>query len=180
MGIAVDVEEAQRIVAIYRQENNRIAAYWRDLEAEFLQLTSEALEQGETIVRLPLRSGRLLTYRNPRIVQRETPWGTPQDIVEIDTLNSVTRQWITQKVWGGLLVENVVQATARDLMAGAMMRLEQKGYPVIMSVHDEIICEVPDGFGSLDEMIEIMTAPPAWAAGCPIAAEGKEGPRYRK
>lgn len=180
MGIAVDVEEAQRIVAIYRQENNRIAAYWRDLEAEFLQLTSEALEQGETIVRLPLRSGRSLTYRNPRIVQRETPWGTPQDIVEIDTLNSVTRQWVTQKVWGGLLVENVVQATARDLMAGAMMRLEQKGYPVIMSVHDEIICEVPDSFGSLDEMIEIMTAPPAWAAGCPIAAEGKEGPRYRK
>lgn len=180
MGIAVDVEEAQRIVAIYRQENNRIAAYWRDLEAEFLQLTSEALEQGETIVRLPLRSGRSLTYRNPRIVQRETPWGTPQDIVEIDTLNSVTRQWVTQKVWGGLLVENVVQATARDLMAGAMMRLEQKGYPVIMSVHDEIICEVPDGFGSLDEMIEIMTAPPAWAKGCPIAAEGKEGPRYRK
>ena len=180
MGIAVDVEEAQRIVAIYRQENNRIAAYWRDLEAEFLQLTSEALEQGETIVRLPLRSGRSLTYRNPCIVQRETPWGTPQDIVEIDTLNSVTRQWVTQKVWGGLLVENVVQATARDLMAGAMMRLEQKGYPVIMSVHDEIICEVPDGFGSLDEMIEIMTAPPAWAKGCPIAAEGKEGPRYRK
>lgn len=180
MGIAVDVEEAQRIVAIYRQENDRIAAYWRDLEAEFLQLTSEALEQGETIVRLPLRSGRSLTYRNPRIVQRETPWGTPQDIVEIDTLNSVTRQWVTQKVWGGLLVENVVQATARDLMAGAMMRLEQKGYPVIMSVHDEIICEVPDGFGSLDEMIEIMTNPPAWASGCPIAAEGKEGPRYRK
>lgn len=180
MGIAVDVEEAQRIVAIYRQENNRIAAYWRDIEAEFLQLTSEALEQGETIVRLPLRSGRSLTYRNPRIVQRATPWGTPQDIVEIDTLNSVTRQWVTQKVWGGLLVENVVQATARDLMAGAMMRLEQKGYPVIMSVHDEIICEVPDGFGSLDEMIQIMTAPPAWAKGCPIAAEGKEGPRYRK
>lgn len=180
MGIGVDVEEAQRIVAIYRQENNRISAYWRDLEAEFLQLTREALEQGETIVRLPLRSGRGLTYRNPRIVQRETPWGTPQDTVQVDTLNSVTRQWVTQKVWGGLLVENVVQATARDLMAGAMMRLEQKGYPVIMSVHDEIICEVPEGFGSLDEMIEIMTAPPAWAAGCPIAAEGKDGPRYRK
>lgn len=180
MGIAVDVEEAQRIVAIYRQENNRIAAYWRDLEAEFLQLTRDALDQGETIVRLPLRSGRSLTYRNPRIVQRATPWGTPQDIVEVETLNSMTRQWVTQKVWGGLLVENVVQATARDMMAGAMMRLEQKGYPVIMSVHDEIICEVPDGFGSLDEMIDIMTAPPAWAAGCPIAAEGKEGPRYRK
>lgn len=180
MGIEVDVEEAKRIVGIYRQENSKIADYWRSLEAEFLELTQYALEQEENIVLLPLRSGRSLTYRNPRIVQRETPWGTSQDTVEIDTLNSVTRQWVSQKVWGGLLVENVVQATARDIMAGAMMRLEQQGYPVIMSVHDEIICEVPDGFGSLDEMIRIMTEVPGWAKGCPIAAEGKEGPRYCK
>lgn len=180
MGIAVDVEEAKRIVSIYRQENDQIASYWQRLEAEFLSLTEAALDQGESIVRLALPSGRSLTYRNPRIVQRETPWGTSQDTVEIDTLNSVTRQWVSQKVWGGLLVENVVQATARDLMAGAMMRLEQSGYPVIMSVHDEIICEVPDGYGSLDEMVRVMTEVPVWAKGCPVAAEGKEGPRYRK
>jgi DNA polymerase len=180
MGIGVDVEEAKRIVSIYRQENNQIAAYWQSLEAEYLELAREALDQGETILRYALPSGRSLTYRNPRIVQRETPWGTSQDTVEIDTLNSITRQWVPQKIWGGLAVENVVQATARDLMAGAMMRLENAGYPVIMSVHDEIICEVPEGYGSLDEMIEIMTSPPAWAKGCPIAAEGKEGPRYRK
>jgi DNA polymerase len=180
MGIDVDVEEAKRIVSIYRQENNQIAAYWQSLEAEYLELARDALDQGETILRYALPSGRSLTYRNPRIVQRETPWGTSQDTVEIDTLNSITRQWVPQKIWGGLAVENVVQATARDLMAGAMMRLESAGYPVIMSVHDEIICEVPVGYGSLDEMIEIMTSPPAWAKGCPIAAEGKEGPRYRK
>jgi len=72
------------------------------------------------------------------------------------------------------LTENVVQATARDMMATAMMALEIKGYPVILSVHDEIICEVPDNFGSLDEMIDIMTRAPAWAKGCPINAEGKE------
>ncbi len=180
MGIAVDGEEAKRIVSIYRQENDQIAAYWQSLEAEYLELAREALDQGETILRYALPSGRSLTYRNPRIVQRETPWGTSQDTVEVDTLNSVTRQWVPQKIWGGLAVENVVQATARDLMAGAMMRLENAGYPVIMSVHDEIICEVPEGYGSLDEMIEIMTSPPAWAKGCPIAAEGKEGPRYRK
>ena len=180
MGIAVDGEEAKRIVSIYRQENDQIAAYWQSLEAEYLELAREALDQGETILRYALPSGRSLTYRNPRIVQRETPWGTSQDTVEIDTLNSITRQWVPQKIWGGLAVENVVQATARDLMAGAMMRLENAGYPVIMSVHDEIICEVPEGYGSLDEMIEIMTTPPVWAKGCPIAAEGKEGPRYRK
>ena len=73
-----------------------------------------------------------------------------------------------------------MQATARDLMAGAMKRLELEGYPVIMSVHDEIICEVPNGHGSLEEMIEIMTTVPSWAKGCPISAEGKESDRYEK
>ena len=180
MGIAVDVEEAKRIVSIYRQENDQIASYWNRLEEQFLESAREAVAQGEPIVRLALPSGRSLTYRNPRIEKRETPWGTQQDAVKVDTLNSVTRQWVSQMIWGGLLVENVVQATARDLMAGAMMRLEQGGYPVIMSVHDEIICEVPEDFGSLAEMIVTMTEPPAWARGCPIAAEGKEGPRYRK
>lgn len=81
---------------------------------------------------------------------------------------------------GPFIVHNCVQATARDLMAGAMMRLELQGYYVIMSVHDEIICEVPDNHGTLAEMIEIMTAVPDWAAGCPIAAEGKESVRYEK
>ena len=84
-----------------------------------------------------------------------------RDTAQVDTLNSVTRQWVSQIIWGGLLTENVVQATARDLMATAMMALELKGYNVILSVHDEIISEVPDGFGSLDEMIDIMTRVPA-------------------
>lgn len=180
MGISVDTEEAKRIVAIYREENNRIAEFWRTSEERYLEIARRAIENGEDVMLVPLASGRNLTYRNPRIVQRETPWGTSQDTLQVDTLNSVTRQWTSQLVWGGLAVENLVQATARDLMAGAMMRLEMQGYPVIMSVHDEIICEVPVDCGSLEDMIAIMTTPPAWAKGCPIAAEGKEGERYRK
>lgn len=178
MGIAVDEDEAKRIVSVYREKNNRIAQYWRDIEEEFVEMVRESGRVGT--VQLPLPSGRSLTYHNPRIVQRETPWGAMRDTAQVDTLNSVTRQWGPQLVWGGLLTENVVQATARDLMATAMMALEIKGYAVILSVHDEIICEVPDGFGSLDEMIEIMTTVPDWAKGCPINAEGKEGRRYRK
>lgn len=180
MGISVDTEEAKRIVAIYREENNRIAEFWRTSEERYLEIARRAIGNGEDIMLVPLPSGRNLTYRNPRIVQRETPWGTSQDTLQVDTLNSVTRQWTSQMVWGGLAVENLVQATARDLMAGAMMRLEMQGYPIIMSVHDEIICEVPVDCGSLEDMIAIMTTPPAWAKGCPIAAEGKEGERYRK
>ena len=178
MGIKVDEDEAKRIVSVYREKNNRIAQYWRDVENDFVDMVKEAGRVRS--VELPLPSGRSLTYHNPRIIQRETPWGAMRDTAQVDTLNSVTRQWVSQIIWGGLLTENVVQATARDMMATAMMALEIKGYPVILSVHDEIICEVPDGFGSLDEMIDIMTRVPAWAEGCPINAEGKEGKRYRK
>jgi len=178
MGIVVDEDEAKRIVSVYREKNNHIAQFWRDIEEEFVEMVREA--GGVGTVRLPLPSGRLLTYHNPRIVQRETPWGAMRDTAQVDTLNSVTRQWTSQIVWGGLLTENVVQATARDLMATAMMALEMAAYPVILSVHDEIICEVPDGHGTLEEMIEIMTRVPEWAEGCPINAEGKEGRRYRK
>jgi DNA polymerase len=178
MGIKVDEDEAKRIVSVYREKNNRIAQYWRDVENDFVDMVKEAGRVRS--VELPLPSGRSLTYHNPRIIQRETPWGAMRDTAQVDTLNSVTRQWVSQIIWGGLLTENVVQATARDLMATAMMALELKGYNVILSVHDEIISEVPDGFGSLDEMIDIMTQVPAWAQGCPINAEGKEGKRYRK
>lgn len=178
MGIKVDEDEAKRIVAVYREKNNRIAQYWRDVEQDFVDMVKEAGRVRS--VELPLPSGRSLTYHNPRIIQRETPWGAMRDTAQVDTLNSVTRQWTSQIIWGGLLTENVVQATARDLMATAMMALELKGYNVILSVHDEIISEVPDNFGSLDEMIDIMTRVPAWAKGCPINAEGKEGKRYRK
>ena len=178
MGIKVDEDEAKRIVAVYREKNNRIAQYWRDVEQDFVEMVKEAGRVGTIPLSLP--SGRSLTYHNPRIIQRETPWGAMRDTAQVDTLNSVTRQWVSQIIWGGLLTENVVQATARDLMATAMMALEMSGYPVILSVHDEIICEVADGFGTLDEMIEIMTRVPDWANGCPINAEGKEGRRYRK
>jgi len=178
MGINVDEDEAKHIVSVYREKNNRIAQYWRDSENEFVEMVKEAGRVRS--VELPLPSGRSLTYHNPRIIQRETPWGAMRDTAQVDTLNSVTRQWVSQIIWGGLLTENVVQATARDLMATAMMALELKGYNVILSVHDEIISEVPDGFGSLEEMIEIMTRVPAWADGCPVNAEGKVGKRYRK
>lgn len=180
MGIAVDVEEAKRIVSVYREANSAISGYWRQLEEEFLENCRGVIARGGEFARLPLKSGRCLTYHNPRIVERETPWGEKRESVEVDTLNSVTRQWTSQIIWGGLLTENVVQATARDLMAGAMMRLEMAGYPVVMSVHDEIICEVPAERGVLAEMIELMVEVPAWAKGCPIAAEGKAGLRYEK
>jgi DNA polymerase len=176
----LDEDLALTAVAAYREKNHRIVSYWKELEQEYVDIGRAAVASGRTYMRVPLASGRCLTYHNPRIVGRDTPWGETRDTLQVDTLNSVTRQWVSQFIWGGLAVENVIQATARDLMAGAMTRLEMAGYPVIMSVHDEIICEVPDNHGTLAEMIDLMVEVPAWAKGCPIAAEGKEGPRYEK
>lgn len=176
----VDLDLALRAVAAYREKNDRIVQYWRRAEEEFVEAAYEAIRNKEPYLTIPLPSGRRLHYHNPRIVERETPWGAMKPTAQVDTLNSMTRQWTSQLIWGGLVVENIVQATARDLMATAMMRLELGGYPVIASVHDEIICEVPEDHGSVEQMVEIMTALPGWAQGCPLAAEGKEGARYRK
>lgn len=180
MGIEVEEEEARRIVGVYREANSDISGYWARLEDTFREICDHTISKKGRVARLPLKSGRCLAYHNPKIIKRTSSWGDEKEVVQVDTLNSVTRQWTSQVVWGGLLTENVVQATARDLMASAMVRLELAGYPVVMSVHDEIICEVPENHGTLAEMIELMTITPSWAKGCPIAAEGKEAERYEK
>lgn len=82
--------------------------------------------------------------------------------------------------YGGKLVENIVQAIARDLMVAACLRAERKGYGIIGTVHDELIAEVPEDFGSAEELLKIMCTKPAWATDAPINAEGWEGKRYRK
>jgi DNA polymerase len=75
--------------------------------------------------------------------------------------------------FGGLIAENATQAICRDIFVQAMLRLEAAGYRVVAHLHDEVICEVPDGFGDLDEFISIITAPPDWAPDFPIAAKGR-------
>lgn len=89
-------------------------------------------------------------------------------------------RWSIVYTYGGMLTENTVQAIARDFMAEAMLRVEAAGYEIILTVHDEIVCETLIDFGSKKEFEELMIVVPEWGKGCPIAVEGWVGPRYKK
>jgi DNA polymerase len=94
--------------------------------------------------------------------------------------NSVTRKWEKTRTYGGKLTENVIQAVARDFLAEAMLRIEDAGYPIVATVHDEILSELEEDEGSLHEFESLMREVPAWGVGCPIEVEGFEARRYRK
>ena len=94
--------------------------------------------------------------------------------------NSATKKWQKNSLYGGLQCENVVQAIARDILAEGMFRLEDAGYPLVLTVHDENICEVPEGFGSPEELAELMSIVPTWAEGLPVAVSAWKDARYVK
>lgn len=96
-------------------------------------------------------------------------------------VNSTTRKWTVQSTYGGKLVENITQAVARDLMAEAMLILDAESYTIVLTVHDEIISEVPtDGGFTADTFTKLMETIPEWAEGLPIQVEAYEAERYRK
>ena len=95
-------------------------------------------------------------------------------------VNSVTKKWERFGLYGGLAFENIVQAIARDLLANGIRKAEEAGYPVIGHVHDEILTEVPKGFGDVGEFERLICELPAWAEGLPLTASGWRGKRYRK
>jgi DNA polymerase len=125
-----------------------------------------------------LPSGRCLCYPYPSLKDVKTPWGTTQPAMRFKGVDSYTRKWGEQGAYGGFLVENIVQAVARDLMAEAMVRVDAVD-PIILTVHDELLSESEneDGIERYEALMEVL---PSWAAGCPVTAEGWVGERYRK
>jgi DNA polymerase len=132
-----------------------------------------------------LPSGRKLTYHQPRLTRGIDPRKLEVWNITFMGWNSSALQgpvgWHRRGTYGGRLVENLIQAISRDILRDAMLRLDAAGYPPVLHVHDEVICEVPEGFGSVEEFERIMMAREPWFADWPIkAAGGWRGKRYRK
>jgi DNA polymerase len=131
------------------------------------------VERGEMIP--ALRTGRVC----PTCAGSGRSSGTGQILYE--GLNQYTRKWELLDTYYGKLVENIVQAIARDVFMTGLRRAEEQGYPVVLRVHDELVCEVPDKPGFTHERLAgMMATSPSWSTGLPLAAAGFETRRYRK
>lgn len=182
MGLTED--ELPPLVAAWRKANPHITQFWWDVDAAAIKAVTEKqktkvgkiiFEYKSGILFITLPSGRRLSYVKPRMAVNR--FG--RDSLTYEGI-SENKKWSRIETYGPKLVENIVQGTARDLLAEAMLRVEKKGYPIVMHCHDEIIAEVPEGSGSVDEMCEIMAIQPKWAEGLPLRADGYSCSFYQK
>ena len=182
MGLSED--DLPPLVAAWRRANPHITQFWWDVDKAAVEAVTKRMktragrigfEYRSGILFVMLPSGRKLAYVKPRMaVNKFGREGlTYEGILE-------NKKWGRIETYGPKLVENIVQGTARDLLAEAMLRVERKGYPIVMHCHDEIIAEVSEGSGSVEEMCEVMAVCPSWAAGLPLRADGYECPFYQK
>ena len=177
-------EELPPLVAAWRKANPHMVQFWWDVDAAAVKAVTEKqktkvgriiFEYKSCILFITLPSGRKLSYVKPRMAVNK--FG--RDGLTYEGI-SENKKWSRIETYGPKLVENIVQGTARDLLAEAMLRVEKKGYPIVMHCHDEIIAEVPEGIGSVDEMCEIMAVQPEWAEGLPLRADGYSCSFYQK
>ena len=146
---------------------------------DYGRLTLQCERQGDAaFLYITLPSGRRMSYPLPKLITNR--FGYPA--VEFMDNSLTNGGWVPcnygHGAYGGLWTENIVSGIARDLLAAAMVRLEAAGYSVTLHVHDEIVCELPDGVGSVDEFKHLVEQLPDWAAGLPVAARVRNGPRF--
>lgn len=191
-GREIDDGLAQRSVETYREVNWPIVNLWSNLRDAAIAAV-ENLGTRYTVNRTTwyvkgsflwciLPSGRRLGYPQPTVEWLPPPWGgEPIKTLCHWGVNQYSRKWEKQRTYGGKLTENVVQAISRDLMAAAMLRIDDSGvWDIVLSVHDELLAERDADKGSNEGFVALMETLPPWAEGCPVKAEGWSGTRYKK
>ena len=174
-------EEMQDIVTQWRLASPTIPRFWRDAENAakralenpgrvFTMPCGVKYQRDKDALRCQLPSGRILTYWQARIEDGS---------IVFMGQNQTTRKWEKTDTWGGKLVENIVQAVARDCLAVALLRLDMAGYQITFHVHDEIIAEAPAG-SRWEDMADIMGQPIPWAPGLLLRGDGYATPFYMK
>jgi DNA polymerase len=181
--------DKKRYQQTWRSLHPQTVAFWRNIDSAAIRAVRfpgktftvrqfSLAYDGSTFLQITLPSGRALRYPFPRLEPGK------YDGLVVVFKDGAGGKWADcrfgQGAYGGLWTENIVQAISRDLLAAAMQRLEAAGYPVVLHVHDEVVCEVPNGFGSPEEFQRLLTAVPDWAAGFPIAAKVRNGQRFAK
>lgn len=181
-------EELQPLVDTWRLSNPKIVQFWYDTENKVI----EAIENRTTVrinkylrviyrsgmLFIELPSGRQLAYPKPKIVEHDKFPGKKKIIYQV--INENTYQWGEVDTYGGKLVENIVQATARDCLAHSMLKLDKLGYRIVMHVHDEIVIEIEENRDELEKVCDIMGEEIPWAPGLPLRADGYECSYYQK
>jgi DNA polymerase len=180
-GMDVSRDMAEKAVQFYRERFYDVVRMWTAQErAAMAAMKGQKVRCGRVVwyhkdkwLVCVLPSGREMAYFKPEISTKE---GRAK--LSYVTIDSQTKQSLRKDMYGGLIVENICQATARDIMAWAMVRVHRAGYKVLFTVHDEIVAEHPKP--DMDEFIKIMTEIPPWAEGFPIKASGWISERYKK
>lgn len=183
------------IKQFWRESNPEIVKYWEDLKVASIsavQNPGKAFAAGvkgrEVYYKMAgsflwckLPSGGVICYPYPRVEMRSAFEGSDKvPTLTCMGVDGYTKKWERYPIYGGLLAENNTQSLARDVLVEAMFGVEKNKYPIVMTIHDELVVEVPKTFGSLEEVERIVKILPPWAVGLPIAAEGWRGERFRK
>ena len=180
----VEEEELKGLVQSWRTANPHIVNYWYEIDGAVKAAVKErkmtkvgmvTVYYQSGMLKIALPSGRVLSYVRPRMTVNR--FGS--ESVSYEGIGT-NRKWTRIESYGAKFCENIVQATARDVLAEAMLRLEKKGFDIVCHIHDEVVLEVPEGASSVEEVNGIMAVCPDWCEGLPLKAAGFESPVYKK
>ena len=191
LDMGIPEEDLPDIVARWREANSRITDLWYKMDAAAVQVIGQGgsvgvnkivlarefnYQQGADCMTIILPSGRKLYYVQPQIDQNQ--WG--KSSISFMGMDQTTKKWKRIETYGGKLVENCVQAIARDCLAQAIEHLEAAGLPVVFHVHDEVVIDCPPSAATLENVVQIMNNPIPWAPGLPLGADGWVGKFFKK